>query len=277
MKDENTFIKLDTDLSFEDEFDPLEDLEPDEDAEEEPHIYTAPPETAEPVTASVLADNRPAAERIDDLLFKMATRRRILLQTVELCQTPQAVASVNEFIDEQQKNNLSVYSAATLCDLLEKAGAIEKVDANGQAIDETTEEPDVVVVDGVEYLEPKKPIDVYWMTTDAGREALSADKPLERLQDLFEEDEKYLVIYKRILTLCSQEDGAATPEIDKVVDDDPLVQEPRLYGPHFVDKLEKCDALVWKKIWTITEIGKRGLDLLADVEDSSANAEDERA
>ena len=40
-----------------------------------------------------------------------------------------------------------------------------------------------------------------------------------------------------------------------------------LYAPHFVDKLEKCDALEWRKAWFTTEIGKQGLEMLADVVD----------
>ena len=55
-----------------------------------------------------------------------------------------------------------------------------------------------------------------------------------------------------------------------IVDNDPLVQKPRLYAPHFVDKLEKCDALEWRKAWFTTEIGKQGLEMLADVVDESA-------
>ena len=148
----------------------------------------------------MLEDNRPAEERLDDLLSKMAPRRKTLLETIKFCQTPQKAPSVNEFIDELQQSNRSVYSAATLCELLEKAGALEKVDAEGKPLFETEEEPETVVIDGVEYLEPKKPVEVFWVATDAGREAVAADKPLERLQSICEEDQNYLGINKRILT-----------------------------------------------------------------------------
>ena len=67
--------------------------------------------------------------------------------------------------------------------------------------------------------------------------------------------------------LCNDASGATTPTINGVVDNDPLVQKPRLYAPHFVDKLEKCDALEWRKAWFTTEIGKQGLEMLADVVD----------
>ena len=41
--------------------------------------------------------------------------------------------------------------------------------------------------------------------------------------------------------------GAKTPDINAAVDNDLLVQKPRFYAPHFVDKLEKCDALAWQE------------------------------
>ena len=50
------------------------------------------------------------------------------------------------------------------------------------------------------------------------------------------------------------------------------MQKPRFYAPHFVDRLEKCDALAWKKAWCITDIGRAGLDMLADVVDEGAPA-----
>ena len=49
------------------------------------------------------------------------------------------------------------------------------------------------------------------------------------------------------------EDGKTVKEINAQVDDDPLVQKPRLYAPHFIDKLEKCDALEWADSWKTTE------------------------
>ena len=127
-----------------------------------------------------------------------------------------------------------------------------------------------MVVDGVEYLEAAEPVEVFWRITEPGQAKLDSDKPTERLRSLLEEDAAYAVIYKRILTLCAAENGAATPVINGKVDNDPLVQKPRLYAPHFVDKLEQCDALEWRKAWFTTETGKQGLEMLADVVDESA-------
>lgn len=262
-----------------DEFDPLADGADDEDADAADGL-AATPGSAEGALAHASdngrpapADERPAEERTADLLASMAPRRKVLLSILAHCSEPRPVAQVNALVDELQQNNFSVYSAANLCALLEKAGALERVTADGQPADNVESEPRVVVVDGVEYLEAGDPVEVCWLATDAGRAAVEADKPLERLRDLLDHDAAYLPIYKRILALCAAEGGAKTPDINAAVDNDPLVQKPRFYAPHFVDKLEKCDALAWQKAWVVTEVGRAGLEMLADVVDESADDE----
>lgn len=265
-----------------DEFDPLEDCADDEnEGHADEFVATVSPaeqalerETAADGAAVAVpaADERPAEERIADLLKAMAPRRKVLLSILAKCNEAQPVAEVNALVDELQQNNFSVYSAANLCTLLEKAGALERITADGQPADDVELEPQVVVVDGVEYLEASEPVEICWATTDAGRAAVEADKPLERLRDLLDQDAAYQVIYKRILTMCAAEGGAKTPAINDAVDKDPLVQKPRFYAPHFIDKLEKCDALAWQKTWVTTDIGRAGLELLADVVDDAALA-----
>ncbi len=263
-------LSLEPDL---DEFDPLEDLEPEDDAENgqsgefEAAVARADDAPAEPDAAAPATDQRTADERTADLLKAMAPRRTVLLGILSSCAEPQPVANVNALVDRLQENNFSVYTAANLCSLLEKAGALERVTADGTPADDVEAEPQVVVVDGVEYLEAAEPAEVFWVATDTGTAAVEADKPLDRLRELFEDDAVYRPIYKRVLTLCATEGGANTKALGEAVDKDPLVQKPRFYAARFIDRLEKCDALAWQKTWVTTEIGKAGLDMLADVAD----------
>lgn len=258
-----------------DEFDPLADDEVDaenECADAYPQVNDALDDSATSQAAANYADERPAAERISDLFASMAPRRKVLLGILAFCQQPQPIASVNAEVDRLQADNFSVYTAANLCALLERAGAIERVDETGSPAEETAGEPEVVVENGVEYLQPAKPVALFWAITDAGRDALAADQPLERLHTLLDEDAHYAPIYERILHACSAEGGASMPAINSQVDNDPLVQKPRLYAPHFVDKLEKCDALEWRKAWFTTSVGAAGLDLLAARSKEAAGA-----
>ncbi len=263
------------DFSFEsdlDEFDPLQDDA--EDTEEDDDFGESLPASAntaaqtEESPAVEQAPEKPAEERTAELLKSMNSQRKTLMGILSFCLERQTVADVNEKIEELKKYNYSVYSAANLCSLLERAGAIERITAEGQDAEDIETEPRIVVVDGVEYLEAADAPETYWETTDAGKAALDADKPLERLHELLDTDGAYGVIYKRVLTMCAQEGGATTKSLGDAIDKDPMVQKPRYYATRFVDRLEKCDALEWRGAWYTTEIGNTALELLADVEDT---------
>lgn len=256
------------DLDFP-EFNPLADLESDDEFGEDTQSFLETASAGEmlsrPKEIVAKPDTRTPKERTDDLLAAMATRRSVLLGIMKYCLEPMPVDVVNAHVDKLQENNHSIYSAANLCSLLEKAGALERVDANGEHFTEGEVKPKTVVIDGVEFLEPGEEVEVFWLTTDAGRATLAEDRPLERLRELFAEEEQYLTIYQRILELCNTETGALTPALADAVDNDPLVQKPRYYATRFVDRLEKCDALLWQKAWVVTEVGEAGLALLAEL------------
>lgn len=272
------------DLSLEpdvNEFDPLEESEEEiEEAGADEFIATIG--MAEDALAGAgvevetIIDDRPAEERIRELFTSMAPRRSVLLGILSFCTEAQPVDSVGTHIDALQKNNYSVYSAANLCTLLENAGALERITPDGMPAQSGELAPKVVVVDGIEYLEAHEPIDACWLTTEDGRAYLEADKPLDRLLDLLASEAAYATIYQRILTLTAQENGVSTAELGEAVDNDPLVQKPRYYATHFVDRLEKCDALTWKSTWCITEIGTAGLEALASMVEDSATPADEK-
>ncbi len=264
------------DLGFDnDSYDPLEDLGPDDDELDDEggeQLPTASPNSeALPAPAPEKVDDRPASERIAELFREMKPRRRVLLGILAYLETPQSADDLRDTVDELQKNDFSVFTSANYSTLLSRAGAIAKVDETGNPYAPGEKrQPEIVVVDGIEYLKPADPAPVFWSITPDGQAALDADRPLDRLAALFDENEKYLVIYKRILEFCSIDGGRKTPEIDAIVNDDSLVQKPRLYGPHFTDQLEQCDALRWTGAWVTTDVGAQGLSRLADLEDAPA-------
>lgn len=216
-------------------------------------------------------------ERINNLLVKMAPRRRVLLDTIGYCSEPKQEAEVNEYIDQKQAHNQSVFSSASLCTILEKAGALAKVSADGTPLAEAEVKPNTVVIDGVEYLEPQEPVAYLWKATEEGLAAVAADAPLESLRELFLADRRYLSLYRRILTLCNAERGATTAELREAVDNDALVQNPRLIAPYFTGRLEAFDALEWKKVWTTTPVGCAALDVLAELEKHPSALDSEEA
>ena len=110
--------------------------------------------------------------------------------------------------------------------------------ADGEPYPEGDPEPVLVEVDGVSYYEAGEAPEVCWLATEDGAAYAEADKPLDRLTNLLAEDAKYATIYERILGLTAQDAGASMPTINEAVDNDELLKSPRLYAPHFIDKLE---------------------------------------
>ena len=209
MKDTSSFLDLALDDSM--GFDPLGAFDDDveEDAEEVTGGYLGTPHTDVPAP---VVDTRPAPERIADLFSAMAPRRRTLLGMITFCAAPQTTDALDAEVDRLQTDNFSVYSPASLANLLERAGALARVTADGE----------------------------------------------------------------RILGLTAQDAGASMPTINEAVDNDELLKSPRLYAPHFIDKLEKCDAVEWRdKSWRITEVGRAGQRIVADLVAAQAAPEPE--
>ena len=253
-------------LGFDDEFEGMkESVELGE--------FTAPPSAehdgglaqARSARAAVRNDNRPAAERIESLFREMAPRGRVLMGLLEHLRTPRPADGLQAEVDRLQEHDSSVYKAAHYARMLERSGAIRKVDANGVDLDKRPEsKPERVEVDGAVFLKPAEKVVVHWVATEEGLAYLDSDRPLERMRELLAAEKGYLSIYRRILTLCNAEGGQTAVALNAAVDSDPLVQNPRLYAPFFTTKLERCGALVWEGTWKTTEIGRAGLAGLDD-------------
>ena len=101
---------------------------------------------------------------------------------------------------------------------------------------------------------------VSWKVTPLGLGALEHEDPLARLCELFVEQERYKPIYRQVLALCSIGDGIDAVSVGRAVDDNPLLQEPRMWAPAFLNNLERCGALKWTgKLWATTDLGHTAL------------------
>lgn len=215
---------------------------------EEPVAFPAPPEA-------------PAAERIADLLGKMAPFRKTLFGAIAFCAEPRPVEAVSSRIDELQAANRSIYTAAAITNLLERAGALTRVDAEGNPVVGDEQEPvEAVDEDGNAYLEIPEAAPSFWVATPEGLEAAASDAPAERLAAVIEANALYRPIYKTILELCAAPEGATIKALGDAVDGEEVVQSPRRYAPWFVEQLRDGEAIAFTDAWRITELGR---DVLA--------------
>ena len=212
-------------------------------------------------------DARPAPVRIAELFERMEPHREVLQAILERCsEAPRPFDEICKMIADLSVHHRSIYTPEGLCDLLERAGALRRVTDKGEPFPEESPEPRVVVENGVEYLEPVELPELHYIATDDARQVTAGSSPVLKLEKLFEEDGHYLPVYKRILEMCSQADGAAMPALDAAIVNDPLVQEPRCYASRFVSFLETAGALRWESGWHVTHVGLEGLEMLQDVE-----------
>ncbi|MDR0513621.1 MAG: hypothetical protein LBG81_00475 [Coriobacteriaceae bacterium] len=261
-------------LEFDDElergypvFDPLADMQGDEDDEDDgmsPQGQLAPSAQAGAIPRYAQPDEgRTAAQRIEDLFVAMAARRRVLLEVLRFLDEPRHAGLLTEKVDELQEIDLSVYTGYNFAVLLEEAGAVRKVNGDGSLFDEEAEQmPDIVEVDGLRFFKPTDGKQVFWVATEEGRAYLEADDPFGRLTEMLAEEPQYQPVYKGLLEYCDNGEGRTANDLAGLIDSDPLVQQPRRYSSYFSKRLEDCGALVWARKWQTTEVGRKGLELL---------------
>ena len=231
-------------------------------------IPETPTQTAKAPVVRKKADTRTAEERIDDLFSKMGPQRRILIAVLSVCGKRVPFDEVDRVVGKMQQFNASVYSTSNFCAMLEAAGALKHVVEDGTPYRDFVNEPEFVVVDGLEFLKPRPAPKSFWEATDEGTARVAAHDPYAQLAEIYGEFPHTLPIYKRVLSMLAESpDGVELPEIAAVVDDDPLVQKPRFYAGHFLERLERADAVEWRGAWCITDVGRASLKQMDDVAD----------
>lgn len=248
------------------DFDPLQafafddETSDDEDASvlaEGPFNLPNPEATPQFQRDLVAFDNSEAAEeRIGALFAQMPTFHKMLFAIMGACASPIPTAELEAAIAEMKRHHHSVYEPLTLCNLLERAGAIAQTDKNGTPLTEVEQEPLRVEVDGAEFWRVAPAPEVYWSLTDAGAAKLDSYRPMEMIGALYEAEPQYGDIFTTCLELCAREGGASLREIGDVVDDEPVLQSPKRYAMYFIDKLEHANAVEWTGTWSATEHGR---------------------
>ncbi len=254
------------DFADEAEFDPFAPDEGDieaqaaDEVDELPVMKELPPEHHH---TSVFDRSRYASaqDALRELFHRNPARREVYLAIIDFCNDPHTTSEVSDLVERVQKDNFSVYTPLSLCHILESTGALtSQVPETAEA--ETAE-------DGTEYLEIKDAPEAIWTSTEEALTLLSELREGNEVHEMVESETEapYRDIYLRVLRMCAEKPRSAK-EIGEQVDDDPLVQNPRRFGVHFIDVLEACGALAWHdKAWNLTELGQRYLQSTGEAAD----------
>ena len=215
------------------------------------------------------APDQSAAERLADLLDHMKAYQRQLLTIIEYCKDPRELEDISARISEMQKHAASVFAPESLCGLLERAGGLVRLDAEGNLFDPAQIEPQEVAVDGAIYYEipEENPRSFYQSTSDA-LALLEQDDRAEHIDALLEERRDFLFVVQTILELASAEGGTQIKDIENSVLPDARFTGSKWRPNSFLNKLEEADAVAWDGSWKTTEYGR---ELLASI--ASGNRE----
>ena len=250
-----------------DDFEPAQDgVDPDEDGIVDLPIMAEMPDEVK--VKSVFDKDRfaNAQDAIEELLHRNPGRKPVFLQIIEFCCDERTSEEVAQLVEQAQAENRSVYTPQSLCTILERAGALVSRTEEPEAPETPEEQGDLAAeqdCDGeADACEAAAHPMTYWASTDEGLTVLAAHREGSALEELLASDTEsvYLPVYERVLAFCAQE-PRTKPQIDAIVDDDPLVQKPRRYSNHFIELLENREALSWHDGgWNATDLGRRYLE-----------------
>ena len=285
-------------FAIDDDFDPLADLDLDEGERDDAEAgYLPPIPDADKSVVPPPVELSPA-ERIEKLLAGMPGQQFRLLRAVELCAEPRTLEEAAAALDEAHPSPTSVYSSVQVIQLLERAGALERLEDEGagdapaegeedRATEAMGESADADIApsaaeDGEALAEGEEPEGDFisvtpappcrYQATQAGFDAIAAHVNEDRIVQKIVEEKRYLPIFQRVLEMAAREGGCPTKELDAAVDDDPLCAEPRRFCGFFRGKLEGTGAIEWRGTWAITDLGRSVL--ASGLFDAASSAED---
>lgn len=254
-------------------------------------------EAAPKAAAAPAVDTRTAQERFRDLLKETPGQRRVMLALVDYAREPKTGAEMDARTEELLRYGFSVYSPVIFRELLEEAGALRYVllddEGNEAAADEAAGVADAQAEAGaggpgvadagagaaygapvlrsedyfdgeetveLEFLEVADERPGLWVATPEGLEVVDEQDDAGEIRKLLAAEPQYLDIYHQILDYCCEEGGRSAKEIDRLVNDSPLLEEPRRYSGYFVGRLERKGALEWRGGWCTTQVGRGMID-----------------
>lgn len=250
-------------------------------------------EAAPKAAAAPAVDTRTAQERFRDLLKETPGQRRVMLALVDYAREPKTGVEMDARTEDLLRYGFSVYSPVIFRELLEEAGALRYVllDDEGSevAADEAAGVADAQAEAGaggpgvadagagaaygapmlrsedyfdgeetveLEFLEVADERPGLWVATPEGLEVVDEQDDAGEIRKLLAAEPQYLDIYHQILDFCCEEGGRSAKEIDRLVNDSPLLEEPRRYSGYFVGRLERKGALEWRGGWCTTQVGR---------------------
>lgn len=208
---------------------------------------------------------RPAEDRTKELFAQLRAYRFILTGLLEAAREPVSMDALETVATDLRAVKFCVYETPNLVSMLETAGALERVLADGIPFIDYVPEPAIEIIDGEEYYIPTNPPERFFHITEAGEKIISEDTTEERFAKLMEKESNLSSVYRDVLAFATKEHGVSVAEMSAAIDSNPLIAEPRrFFVQHFIDALERLGALGWNgSKWETTPYGEQLLARLS--------------
>ncbi len=199
--------------------------------------------------------------------------REVLYKLLVHCTQRRGLQEAEAFVARQDEYVFSHIEQTphTLISMLVEAGGLERIclDTQGSEVDEK-------VLAGLSDDEADDLVDSYaLLTTDAGRTAAALLDPARRLRARLAERPHRAETYRALLALCAGS-PQTLPQIEQFFKDTPGLALDQVTSYHtlspdyYVDRLEKCGAIVWRGAWCATQAGMEALAAWPDPASHSA-------
>jgi hypothetical protein len=90
-----------------------------------------------------------------------------------------------------------------------------------------------------------------WATTKEGIRAFEEEASEDKLEALFVSESAYKAIYLRVLNFCKE--AKSRMEIETHLENQPLLENPKIYANYFIETLERAGGLFWNGAWKTTQ------------------------
>lgn len=159
--------------------------------------------------------------------------RIVFYKILENCESARSSSEVEQTILSFPEMKGAMHSPRLLLSWLEEAGGIELITAekgNGEGM---------------------------WYTTPAGRNVIRKEGNDSCLGRLLAQEPLYQDIFLQVLKACLS--PKSRMEIESMLNENPILEEPKVYPSFFIEKLEEARCLEWDEKWKITSTGKNFL------------------
>ncbi len=202
---------------------------------------------------------------VERIVLHEPLHREISYKILQFCRERHLLADVEAAIEAMPEYAHATKDPYHLIARLEKAGGLERfpLDADGEIV--TAAQLEGLNEDQADDLVR----DYAFQTTDAGDQAMENGSPANRMDGLFEAEPERKDTYIELLSFFEEGDRSYQDVCDLLKGRDVLLKPnseggfTRMQPSVFVDRLERCGAIVWDNGWQITDVGRRFLDGLA--------------